>query len=244
MLGGAIFIVKTDPYPWDLLGNWFGHIAGDDDTQPVAAQQYSLISTILLTNIPQLALSTIYLLFNSLFTCMQVSAEFMRYAKQRKGLRVSKPKGNQRETYFLSLPYKFSIPLAIASMLLHWFLSQSLYFVELKGYNIDQSRNYELDQHGIAYNALPLIIELVIGGILIFVLIGHGFRKYDSSVPLVCSNSMAISAACHPIGVDGEHISTQKLQYGVMSKPLSSGLHRVAFSSDEVTPLIQGHDYE
>lgn len=61
---------------------------------------------VLLANAPQLVLSSLYILCNCLFTCMLAVAEYSDFATERKPLRVSWPKGNQRSTYWLSLPYR------------------------------------------------------------------------------------------------------------------------------------------
>lgn len=65
-----------------------------------------IISTVLLANIPQLPVSVAYFLYNNLLTNMLLAAEYDDYAMQRKTLRVSWPRGSQRSTYHLSLPYK------------------------------------------------------------------------------------------------------------------------------------------
>lgn len=42
----------------------------------------------------------------------------------RKGLRVTQPHGYQRSSYFLQLPYRWSLPLIVISGTLHWLLSR------------------------------------------------------------------------------------------------------------------------
>jgi hypothetical protein len=56
-------------------------------------------------------------------------------AYHRKGLRVSEnPRGAQRSTYFLQLPYRYAIPLLIVSSAMHWMVSQSLFLVTVLRY--------------------------------------------------------------------------------------------------------------
>ena len=74
-------------------------------------------------------ISFLYFALNALLTCMLVAEEWNGYAKDRKALRVSHPKGIQRSTYFISMPFKFGIPLMGATTTLHWLVSQSTFLV-------------------------------------------------------------------------------------------------------------------
>ncbi|ORY02733.1 hypothetical protein BCR34DRAFT_492913, partial [Clohesyomyces aquaticus] len=84
-----------------------------------------------LTNSPQLLLSVIYLYFSNMFTSMALAYEWNQLGAHRKGLRVTKPRGAQRETYFVQLPLRIGIPLNAMSGLLHWLASQTLFVVRL-----------------------------------------------------------------------------------------------------------------
>ena len=77
-----------------------------------------LVAYVVLANTPQLILSLLYMTYNDLFTRMHLSKEWASYASDRKTLRTSQPRGLQRNTYFLSLPGRFSIPFLIAMILL------------------------------------------------------------------------------------------------------------------------------
>jgi hypothetical protein len=61
----------------------------------------------------------IYLYFNNLFTSLVLAHEWDRLGRERKGLRVTKPQGQQRETYFLQLPLERGMPVVFISGLLH-----------------------------------------------------------------------------------------------------------------------------
>lgn len=79
-----------------------------------------IILNVLVANSPQVVLSFLYFAYNGIFTCMSLASEWSRYFIHRKGLRVSEiPRGAQRSTYFLQLPYRFAIPLMITSGTLH-----------------------------------------------------------------------------------------------------------------------------
>ena len=63
-----------------------------------------LTASVLISNLPQTVLSFIYLIYNGLFTCMLLAAEWNEYSQKRQVLRVSNPKGQQMSTRWLSLP--------------------------------------------------------------------------------------------------------------------------------------------
>ena len=89
------------------------------------------IGTALVSNSPQLFLSTVYFSYNQLLTSMMMASEYNDFAITRKALRVSEPKGEQRSTYYLQLPYRYAIPLIVSSGVLHWLTSQALFQVKI-----------------------------------------------------------------------------------------------------------------
>lgn len=82
-----------------------------------------------LANLPRLIVSYIYAAYNSFFTSMLATAEWVGYSLSPRGLRVTWPKGQQRSRAFLQLPHIYAIPIMTASTLLHWLISQSLFLV-------------------------------------------------------------------------------------------------------------------
>lgn len=64
---------------------------------------------VLLANTQQLIFSALDYLYNDLLTCMVMVAEYNDFAIQRKPLQVSWPKGEQRSTYYLGVPYRYSL---------------------------------------------------------------------------------------------------------------------------------------
>ena len=85
----------------------------------VASLNLSLTVDILLANAPQLALSFIYVFYNGLLTSMVQSAEYLRFSTHSKVLPLSAPVGGQRSTFWLNIPYPYTIPLMIATSVLH-----------------------------------------------------------------------------------------------------------------------------
>ncbi|KAF2181016.1 hypothetical protein K469DRAFT_793638 [Zopfia rhizophila CBS 207.26] len=101
-------------------GNEFGRVNVSyliDINSPFGEQ--SIISYVLLANLPQAVASLIYITYNGLFTCMLANREWTGYTIKRAPLRVTIPRSGQRSTYFLQLPYAWSVPLLVASILLH-----------------------------------------------------------------------------------------------------------------------------
>jgi hypothetical protein len=86
----------------------------------------SLLRTIFLANAPRIFVSLLYLIDNALFTSMFLSKKWMSYGAH--------PRGLQRSTYYLQLPYLYAIPLLIVSTLLHWLVSQNILIAHIAVY--------------------------------------------------------------------------------------------------------------
>lgn len=99
-----------------------------------------VLANTFIANAPQVLISLIYFSYNSYFTTMLLGYEWATYAYKRKGLRVTtEAKGAQRSSYSLSLPYKFGLPLIAVGGLMHWLVSQSIFFVEIQ---VSPARSY------------------------------------------------------------------------------------------------------
>lgn len=173
----------------------------------------TLLGNVLVANLPQMALSTSYYYYNSLLTTMLMAAEYDGYAvtgtseritsekpriAAKKGLRVSgNLQGAQRSTHFLSLPYRYSLPLLLGYAVLHWLVSQSIFYVKVTMYNAAQERVPSADVNACGWSPLALILSIAMGAIMVLVLLGLGVRRFRSCIPLAGSCSAAISAACH-----------------------------------------------
>ncbi|KAK2763325.1 hypothetical protein FQN54_009961 [Arachnomyces sp. PD_36] len=182
-----------------------------------------------LANVPQLFVSAAYFLYNSLLSCMFLAAEQDKYAIDRKPLRVSHRQGAvQRRSHYLSLPYRYSLPLLAASALLHWLVSESIFFVAVTPFRMNSipARSQEFIDCG--FSLVSLIFAIVLGGLLILVAILLGLRRFKSRMPLMVSCSVAISAACHPR--KGEGHALKPVMWGEVVDSSSS---LSASSSDE-----------
>ncbi|KAF0324135.1 hypothetical protein GQ607_008565 [Colletotrichum asianum] len=176
----------------------------------------AFISSVLVANVPQLYLSFWYLAYNTLITRMEIAREWSRFSTGYRPLRVSSPRGQQIDTYRLQLPYRQSIPLITASIVLHWLLSNSLFVIVSQGsksffsrYYFEMSLNrsdggYKGDPISLPPNtvvglgtaSLPVLLLAVIGGIMMIIPIILSRKQLAGYMPIVGSNSMAMAAAC------------------------------------------------
>lgn len=87
-------------------------------------------------------------------------------------------------------------------ILLHWFVSQALFVVDISAYNEDGSLNTQYGSiNNCGFSPLAMICSLIMALILTFLTCGLGLRKCKEGSPPVMGNcSAAISAACHHYG--------------------------------------------
>ncbi len=185
----------------------FGTPSGRTLVQNDATQsgKASLIAAVVLANIPQLVLSMLYFTYNGLFTCMLLASEWNSYSTERKGLRISSshPQGAQRAGYFLQLPFRYSIPLVLFSLLFHWLISQSIFVVNISmfdpnGIPVTDGPNYIGHLITCGYSPVAIIFSIILGVSLVGTLLGSGLGfRFRTGMPIAGSNSLAIAAACH-----------------------------------------------
>ncbi|CEF79790.1 hypothetical protein FGSG_11545 [Fusarium graminearum PH-1] len=216
LLGWSVDII---PGPKDLKTLWDLGFGSANELTLISGKGWddkddsSLIANILVANLPQLVFSFFYFQYNSLFTCMAAAAEWSAYANKRRSLRVSSnPRGKQRSRYFLQLPYRYSIPLLLASILMHWMLSQSIFVVA-----IEQSGRWKLFTSG--YSPIAMIFVIIIAAFMAAAVIITALRRLPTIMPVAASCSLAIAAACHhPDNKPQPDASVSRLQWGVMQR--------------------------
>ncbi|KAH0296743.1 hypothetical protein KCU71_g13779, partial [Aureobasidium melanogenum] len=204
----------------------------------------SLTENVLLANTPQLAISFIYVFYNNCLTRMMLGQEYSGYVKHRKALRVSRPEGEQRSTYRLQLPYRYSIPLMTTMVGLHWLVARSIFLVEIEVSDYDgNALAKRISTCG--FSSMAIVLSLFVSGIIILALLASGTRKLEPGIPLASSCSLAITAACHT-GPGDEDARLMPLKYGVVIAEKSDSnneYEHACFSSKEVMPLVEGHLY-
>lgn len=200
-----------------------------------------IMAPILLANAPQIVLSFLFLTYNGLFTNMLLAEEWSGFAHERKTLRVSWPVDVQRSTFWLQLPYKYGIPLLIISGILHWLVSQSIFFVHV----IQFDRENQIDLGNListcGYSNIAIISVIILGSIILLLEILAGSRKYKAGMPFVGSCSAAISAACHA-PKDDPTASLLPLMWGAV-KTEENSIKHCCFSSLDVSPPVEGEVY-
>jgi hypothetical protein len=193
----------------------------------------------------------LYFASNSLVTAMTLAHEWSGYAFQQKGLRVStRPVQSQRTSYFLSLPYRYAIPLIIMSTVLHWLISQSLFLVGIEAYNTDLDRNPESDIITCGFSPVAIVSTISVGVVTLSFLIGLSIRRFKSGMPVAGSCSLAIAAACHPNPNTSEDGQAWEPQTDAQHLPLQWGSVQVdaeighcTFSCQEVSIPEDGRVY-
>lgn len=242
----TIYAQKNSGQATDLQALWsygLGPVQGSNHLIGIfkqrSAKQFWL--AVGFANSWQLEISGIYLLYNALLTTLCVGEEWSHFGIERKCLRVSSPKGIQRSTYFLSLPFRYGIPLAILVGLLHWLVSQSVFLVSAAAFLPDRTRYYAADSNRIGYSSMGIILSLIVGVIFLAALLALGCRKIILRLPMVGTNSAAISAASHrPIEDDDAHLLPVK--WGVVDR--KDGIkHCCLTTACDVTEPIQGEEY-
>ncbi|KAH6889430.1 hypothetical protein B0T10DRAFT_404784 [Thelonectria olida] len=207
-------------------------------------QEKEILTSIFMANAPQLFFSVLYFQYNGLFTCMLSAKEWSDFGRERKSIRVSsKPLGEQRSRYFLQLPYRFSVPLLLLSILIHWMLSQSIFLVAVEKL-INEDDNYQLLEWAFAtcgYSPIAIMFVILASFIMVLWVGITACLKLPTPIPLVGGCSLAIAAACHhPDGAAQLNAPLVPLQWGVMgnSEPQEeSGYRHCGFSSEEVDEL-------
>ncbi|KAH8692562.1 hypothetical protein GQ44DRAFT_793138 [Phaeosphaeriaceae sp. PMI808] len=202
--------------------NKFGNVNFDNILQSSSYQDDSVIPYVMLANLPQTIVSILYFSYNGIFSCMLANREWTGYAVKRASLRVTNPSPGQRSTYFLSLPFTYSIPLLFASILLHWFVSQSIFMGRIDMW-ASHIRSDE-DRYG---DKVP-------------------YSTYPRGVPIGGTNSAVLSAACHVSYKERGEILARKdlanrtLKWGVTIKGTRNTIGHCCFSDREVNELEDG----
>lgn len=178
-----------------------------------AGDPKNIILWVVLTNAPQLLLSIFYFLCNGLLTCMLVAAEWNQYGTQRKFLRVSWPKGQQRTTKFLSLPWKYAGPMLALSATLHWLLAETFFFTNVQYMDYNHEVDDDSSFYGAKWSFLPMFILILLMTVSILLLCVLGAFPLRSHMPLATHCSAAISAACHA-PADGRDAALKPVMWG------------------------------
>ncbi|KAJ5371906.1 hypothetical protein N7517_003912 [Penicillium concentricum] len=215
----------------------------------------TLEPNVLIANAPQLIFSFLYFGFNGLLTTMTLAAEWSGYATHRKGLRVSNnAQSSQRSQYFLSIPYRYSMPLLATAVILHWLISQSLFMVGVEAFDSGMLRDIKADLITCGYSPVAIVSSTAVGGFMLFCLLGLSFKRFKTGMPVAGSCSLAISAACHPAfdpnenrvlrsDIGDEDMALLPIKWGVVAAPVDGHVGHCSFTSEYVDLPMKGKVY-
>lgn len=131
-------------------------------------------------------------------------------ATRYKALRVTNPKGQQSSTYFLQLPYRYSVPLLAISILLHWVLSGCIYILVTEGgyyqnlFSSDGHSGPFGSYMAVGFSTKSIFTMMVLSISLAFTPSLFGLIRLPPTTVVVGSNSLAIAAACQVSPLVGE----------------------------------------
>jgi len=175
-----------------------------------------LFLNVVVVNIPQLTISFMNMLYNSLFSCIILNKEWKIFASQQKPLRVTVPAGEQKCKYYLTIPYRFAIPVLALTGIFHWLISESLFLVRITAYGRNQTPVDTDFVSSIGYSGLAILLAAVACLLLLCLINVNPARKQDPKMPVAGSCSAVISAACHPPKEEGIYL--RSLCNGVQPK--------------------------
>jgi hypothetical protein len=203
----------------------------------------TLFADVIMVNTPQLLFSTLYFMYNGMFTNMVTAAEWTKFATVRKALRVSKPRNGQRSTYWLQLPWKYSLPLLAISILLHWLVSRSLFIVRINVFGWAGKEQPDRDISACGYSPLAILIVILIIVLSLIVMLIAGWQKLTPGIPVCGTNSVAIAAACHYSGNGDVEVSCKPLLWGVTKSAEKDSPGHCSVSDEDVGKPIDGMTY-
>lgn len=215
-----------------------GWVHGDPEEaqryQSSNIDSYFELYGIFISNCPQLLVTAGYYFYNSTLTNMLSAVECSSYGAKAKPLRVTWPVqgSKQLSTYWLCIPYHYSIPIMLLFTAARWFVSQSCNYTLVIPYDIWGNLLYAEKVSVIVGSGLPLGFAVRTAFLLLVILIVLSFRRLSSIIPVAGSCSAAISAACHPPeDVDCTTAAHGKLIWGETSSPFAWNYSQIETSS-------------
>ena len=139
-------------------------IVGPRDKPRSAKYEFQLVA---LANTPQFITSLTYLYYNIVLTTMVSEHEWQRIGQKEPPsssyLRVSTPRGRQQSSYFLSLPYRYGIPLLIITTVEKLFASLGLFYIvidiwDTEGVRVSDGPSSVM----LGYSSLAILIMLIL----------------------------------------------------------------------------------
>ena len=189
-----------------------------------------------------------YLFCNNILTHQIIADELIGFLREKKTLRFSFPEHSlQRSSYFLSLPWRYALPLMVAFITLHWLVSQSVFTVQTTAYGPGQDGAPipSINASRLGYSPLGILLTTIRDAVLILAFVFNSCRRYKCVVPALlprmATDSSTIRAPCGSSNGDKEaHLYPVQLGIVVrgLEKDMPHGFEgRLAFSTD--TTMLQ-----
>ena len=150
-----------------------------------------------LANMLQLVLSILYVAVNNYLTTVCSAYEWNNLATKRKTLRVTKPGGQQRSTYFLQLPYPWTLPLTVASGRMHWVLLQTIYLSRLDRLDGTGQLNPAASVCTCGYSTLSLLVLMALLSAELLCVWASGFVAMQLKLPFAGDCSLVLLSLIH-----------------------------------------------
>lgn len=139
----------------------------------------------------------------------------------------------------------------IASTLLHWLISQSLFLVRITVYDYNGLPDTGQQVSAIGYSPLAIIFALCTGSVVLLAVLYVGvMRKLPATMPLAACCSASVAAMCQPRQGDltQRDVTMMKLQWGVLDDRSSTedngnAIQHGSFSAKKFMPDFVIHVY-
>ncbi|KAM7210123.1 hypothetical protein V8F06_014493, partial [Rhypophila decipiens] len=212
-------------------------------SRPTSGPDQRKLKLVTIANTPQFITSLTYLYYNMVVTLMVAEREWHRIGSGDKRstssyLRVSNPRGRQRGSDFLSLPYRYAIPLMAITIAEKWLASVGVFYFNLdlwdtEGRRVTLGEDRQLDGSisTLGYSALAVFWMIILTAVswMAIVLLAI-IRRYPPGKPLMGTCTGVIAASCHFSTVDrvkqqvfGEDIAAGALSWGVIRQVSQDG---------------------
>lgn len=208
----------------------------------------SLTGNAAIANIPQIFVALAFLFYNPLLVMLNVNESWLAMCLRRKNLRVRAPLGAQKGAYLLGLPLRMALPWMLVSILLHWLISQSIFLVRVRV--MDLKSNYSAFESilNVGFSFLPCFLTAILAFCIFLTTMIIGFTRYPRATrgyPLIGTDSLKISAVCHPPEPMTIEDTQKKLKFGVVSYDPITGVGHCSLTHKEpCEPLVPGQEYD
>lgn len=184
--------------------------------------QNRILAAVIVANLPQMIFWIITFSLNSLLTVIYTAQEWEGFSRNRKTLRVSEPKGDQRSTYFLQLPYRIAVPFNLTTGVISWLLSNSIFPIIISSYDSLGRVMKDVQVTTCGFSPWPMVLAIAVGVVLVAGVCSFFFLRFISTMPMVGTCSAAISAACHHDD-EQEEVSLKPVKWGAVFVPEMEG---------------------